>query len=90
MRNTLVILILTLALASACTSKSERVAKYKAKEPVVLLKVAFHTVIDYEQRLGILQYYESDTTLITLAGNMKLVQDSVLITRISTFRRTRR
>lgn len=84
-------LIFILSLSMSCTSRSERMANYKNKPAtVVLIKVAFNTVIDYEQRVGILQYYESDTTLVTLAGNMKLVQDSVFVTRITTFRRARR
>lgn len=91
MRYPLVLLILILSLSMSCTSRSERVAKYKNKPATVVLnKIALNTVIDYDYRIGFVQYYESDTTFVTLVGTLNVVQDSIHVTRITSFRRARR
>ncbi len=89
MRNTLIMLSLLLILASSC-SRSERTAKYRAERKVVL-KIALKDVVEFSTTNGnLLQYYESDTTLVTVIGSMYTVQDSVFVTRYSQFRRTKR
>lgn len=75
----------------SCTSRSERLANYKNKPAIVVLKkVALNKVVNYEYRTGFLQYYESDTTFVTLVGTLNVVRDSVNVLRITTFKRIHR
>lgn len=91
MKYPLVILILVLSLSMSCTSRSERLANYKNKPATVVLnKVALSKVVNYEYRTGFLQYYESDTTFVTLVGTLNIVKDSITVSRITTFKRIRR
>ena len=86
MKN-LILILAIIILSISCTSRSERLAKYKQKTTIVL-KVPFKQVLEYDDMNHLLQYYESDTTLVSLIGAMYAVQDSVFVTKYTVFKRS--
>ena len=90
MRNIITLILLVAALATSCTSRSERLAKYKNKvETKVVLKIPLDKVIEYDNMNQLVQYYESDTTLVSLIGAMYAVQDSIFVTKYAVFKRNK-
>lgn len=94
MKYTLSILILILVLVSSCSSKSgERAAAKYKRETQVIQKVALSDVITMSPLQGtlyLLQYNESNTYYVTLTGKLNMVQDTVFIYNIRSFKRNKR
>ena len=93
MRRVIIALIISLVFFSSCTSRSEKYAKARElKEQVVVLKLPFSAVFTFEPMSNgnqIIQYDESDSTFITIGGKAYIVQDSIFVTSIKSFKRSR-
>lgn len=89
MKKLITLILLVAIIATSCTSRSERLARYKTVvETKVILKVPLSKVIEYDNMSQLLQYHESDTTLVSLIGAMYSVQDSVFVTKYAIFKRS--